>query len=79
MSARETAELLLQVGRLVQAKGYDGELSPAQWMALRLCVPKTKSERIDDEVRPRWRANLWRRIAEWDERPAHPFAKTDAF
>src|SRR5713226_3036025 len=34
-SARETAELLLQVGRLVQAEGYDGELSPAQWMALR--------------------------------------------
>ena len=24
MSARETAELLLQVGRLVQAEGYDG-------------------------------------------------------
>src|SRR5262249_10951994 len=35
MSARETAELLLQAGRLVQAEGYDGELSPAQWMALR--------------------------------------------
>lgn len=35
MSARETAEFLLQVGRLVQAEGYDGELSPAQWMALR--------------------------------------------
>jgi DNA-binding MarR family transcriptional regulator len=35
MSARETAELLLQVGRLVQAEGYVGELSPAQWMALR--------------------------------------------
>src|SRR3981081_2192294 len=35
MSARETAELLLQVGRLVQAEGYDGEFSPAQWMALR--------------------------------------------
>src|SRR6201985_1078846 len=35
MSARETAELVLQVGRLVQAEGYDGELSPAQWMALR--------------------------------------------
>ncbi len=44
-----------------------------------LCVPKTKSERIDDEARPRWRARLWRRIAEPDERPAHPFAKTDAF
>jgi DNA-binding MarR family transcriptional regulator len=35
MSARETAELLLQVGRLVQTESYDGELSPAQWMALR--------------------------------------------
>jgi DNA-binding MarR family transcriptional regulator len=35
MSARETAELLVKVGRLVQAEGYDGELSPAQWMALR--------------------------------------------
>src|SRR5450631_3589033 len=35
MSARETAEFLVQVGRLVQAEGYDGELSPAQWMALR--------------------------------------------
>ena len=35
MSARETAELLLLVGRLVHADGYDGELSPAQWMALR--------------------------------------------
>jgi DNA-binding MarR family transcriptional regulator len=33
--ARETAECLLQVGRLVQAEAYDGELSPAQWMALR--------------------------------------------
>src|ERR1700686_394266 len=35
MSARETAELLLLVGRLVQTEGYDGEVSPAQWMALR--------------------------------------------
>ncbi len=35
MPARKTAELLLQVGRLVQAEGYDGELSPAQWMGLR--------------------------------------------
>src|SRR6202047_1941632 len=35
MSGRETAELLLLVGRLVQTEGYDGELSPAQWMALR--------------------------------------------
>ena len=35
MSARETAELLLMVGRLVQFEGYGGGLSPAQWMALR--------------------------------------------
>ena len=35
MSGRETAELLLLVGRLVQAEGYHGQLSPAQWMALR--------------------------------------------
>ena len=35
MPARETAEFLVQVGQLVQAEGYDGELSPAQWMALR--------------------------------------------
>jgi DNA-binding MarR family transcriptional regulator len=35
MSARETAEYLLLVGRLVQTEAYDGELSPAQWMALR--------------------------------------------
>jgi hypothetical protein len=46
---------------------------------LELCVPKTKSERIDDEVRPRWRANLGGRFAEPNERPAHPFAKIDAF
>src|SRR5215469_11068970 len=31
----ETLELLLLVGRLVQADGYEGELSPSQWMALR--------------------------------------------
>ena len=35
MSGRETAELLLLVGRLVQDEGYYGKLSPAQWMALR--------------------------------------------
>ena len=40
MSARETAELLLLVGRLVQTEGYDGELSPAQWMALALLRPR---------------------------------------
>src|SRR5215831_20209029 len=42
MSARETAELLLLVGRLVQADGYEGELSPAQWMALRF-FPRANS------------------------------------
>src|SRR5262249_27675274 len=35
MSARETAELLLLVGRLVQAEAYDGKLSPAPWLPLR--------------------------------------------
>src|SRR5262249_10096713 len=35
MSGRETAELLLLAGGLVQTEGYDGKLSPAQWMALR--------------------------------------------
>src|ERR1700737_1559142 len=39
MSARETAELLLLVGRFVQAEAYEGELSPAQWMALRFFAP----------------------------------------
>jgi Acetoacetate decarboxylase (ADC) len=28
---------------------------------LPVCVPKTKSKRIDDEVRPSWRAKLWGR------------------
>src|SRR5262245_59425612 len=35
MSARETAELRMLVGGLVQAEAYDGKLSPARWMALR--------------------------------------------
>ncbi len=35
MEARETAELLLQLARQLHAEGYQGELSPAQWMALR--------------------------------------------
>ena len=35
MSARETAELLLLLGRFVQAEAYHGNLSPAHWMALR--------------------------------------------
>ena len=50
MSARETAELLVQVGRLVQAEGYDGELSPAQWMALRFFA------RANSFSRPPWMA-----------------------
>src|SRR5260370_2715164 len=45
MSARETAEPLLLVGRLVQAEGYDGELSPAQWMALRFFAPPNSFSR----------------------------------
>src|SRR3982075_3280927 len=45
MSARETAELLLLMGRLVQAEGYDGELSPAQWMALRFFARATQFSR----------------------------------
>src|SRR5580698_10872276 len=35
MSASETAELMLQMGRLVQSEGYDVDLSPALLMALR--------------------------------------------
>ena len=35
MSSRETAELLLQLGRFVQAVNRDGILNSAQWMALR--------------------------------------------
>jgi len=46
MSARETAELLLVAGRLVQAEGYDGELSPAQWMALRYFARANPFSRI---------------------------------
>src|SRR3984893_19595234 len=45
MSARETAELLLLVGRLVQADGYDGKLSPAQWMAVRFSARANPSSR----------------------------------
>ena len=35
-TARETAEILLQIGRFVHAVGYRGAVNPAQWMALRL-------------------------------------------
>jgi DNA-binding MarR family transcriptional regulator len=45
MSGRETAELLLLVGRLVQAEGYHGELGPAQWMALRFFARANKFSR----------------------------------
>src|SRR6266545_6079831 len=45
MSARETAELLLLVGRLVQAGGYRGDLSPAQWMSLRFFAPSNSFSR----------------------------------
>ena len=40
MSARETAEYLLLVGRLVQTEGYDGELSPAQMDGAPLLRPR---------------------------------------
>lgn len=45
MSARETAALLLQAARIVQAEGYDGELSPAQWMALRFFASANRFSR----------------------------------
>jgi len=35
MLARETTALVLQKTRIVQAEGYDCEVSPAQWMVLR--------------------------------------------
>jgi NADPH-dependent curcumin reductase CurA len=40
---------------------------------------ESKSERIDDEVRPRQRANLSCQIAVRAEKPAHLCAKIDAF
>src|SRR6516162_6946861 len=43
MSARETAELVLLAGRLVQADGYEGELSPAQWMGSAFLPAPTRS------------------------------------
>src|SRR5664279_3233319 len=49
------------------------------WLSGRCVYRKSKSERIDDEVRPVWRANLGRRIAEPSERQAHPCSMTDAF
>jgi hypothetical protein len=78
-SCRSTIELRPQINDLASFGllfwwPFGGHERPSS----QLCVPKTKSERIDDEVGPRWRANLWRRIAEPDG-PAHPFAKTDAF
>ena len=51
MSARETPELLLLVGRLVQAEGYDGQLSPAQWMALRYFARANQYSRIHRQSR----------------------------
>ena len=51
MSARETAELLLLLGRLVQAEGYHGDLSPAQWMALRFFVRANSFSRTPVRIR----------------------------
>ena len=45
MSARETAALLLQAARIVQAAGYDGAFSPAQWMALRFFASANRFSR----------------------------------
>src|SRR5256712_12380036 len=50
MSARETAELLLLVGRLVQGEGYDAELSPAQWMARRFFARANSFSRTPSAV-----------------------------
>jgi hypothetical protein len=56
MPARETAETLLLVGRLVQSEGYDGELSPAQWMGLRYFARANPFSRTPSAERaPRWR------------------------
>ena len=63
MLARETAELLLLVGRLVQAEGYDGELSPAQWMALRYPSPAPTILPEPIGIRGVSRDHPWHRIA----------------
>jgi hypothetical protein len=62
MSARETAELLLLAGRLVQAEGYVGELSPAQWMALRYFARANPFSRTPSA------------FAEFSDHPWHRFA-----
>src|ERR1700692_2609971 len=59
------------VGRLVPLS--EAGISPAGSIRLFL------THRIDDEVRPVWRANLLRRIGEPGERRAHLFSMTDAF
>jgi len=76
MSARETAELLLMVGRLVQFEGYDGGLSPAQWMALRFFARANafsalrphsrnfKPRRVAPHHKPLRR---WRQVGTWSD------------
>jgi hypothetical protein len=63
MSARETAELLLLVGRLVQADGYEGKLSPAQWMALRFFARANSFSRTPSAFRGISSNDAWHRIA----------------
>jgi len=69
MSARETAELLLLVGRLVQADGYEGELSPAQWMALRFFARANSLSRTPSAFAPRRHSRNFKR------RPVAPHHK----
>ena len=67
MSARETAELLLQVGRLVQAEGYDGELSPAQWMALRYFARANPFSRATTVALRRKLSRHLRQVGTWSD------------
>jgi hypothetical protein len=62
MSARETAELLLLVGRLVQADGYRSELSPAQWMALRFFARANSFSRTSVGIRGISSDDPWHRV-----------------
>ena len=67
MSARETAELLLLVGRRVQAEGYDGELSPAQWMALRYFARANPFSRATTVALRRKLSRHLRQVGTWSD------------
>jgi hypothetical protein len=43
MLAYETAAFLLQTAEIVQAEGYDGEVSPAQYTAIRFFAGASRS------------------------------------